>query len=262
MMIIKHELRSYQKTFLIWTVSIITLDFLMLLLYPSLQETLTSMGENYKKMGAFGTAFGMDQLDMATAMGYYGIYIGTMLALCGAMFAAMIGTGVLSKEESGHTAEYLYTLPYSRNYVVFHKIIAILVLLIFFNLLNFIFGLFGLQMIDAEYSMRQMILYHIGQFFLHLEVAAICILISACSKKVNVGLGLGISLLLYFMDMMSRVLDQLKPLKYITPFYYTNAIEIFTSNSISIDLLIIGVFTTIVCLLGSIVIYQKRDLYA
>ena len=41
-----------------------------------------------------------------------------IVAIGGAMFAGMTGALMLSKEEEGHTAEFLYTLPLSlRDYL-------------------------------------------------------------------------------------------------------------------------------------------------
>lgn len=261
-MILKHEIRSNLKAFLIWTCCIAGLDFIMLLMYPSLQESMADLSESYEKLGAFGTAFGMDQLSMAEAIGYYGTYIGVMVALCGAMYAAILGSGILAKEEGGHTVEYLYTLPYSRIHIVLQKVAAVIVMIAAFEIVNFLVGILGLEVIGADYEMKNILIYHIGQTFLHLEIAAIGVLISAFTRKVNLGVGLGIALLLYFMDMMSRVLSQLEFCKYITPFYYSNAAEILPSAKIDGGLLVIGILVTLVCVGAGCYRYNTRDLSA
>lgn len=261
-MIIKHEIFSNLKSFLIWTCCVAGLDFAMILFYPSLQESMADMSASYEKLGAFGTAFGMDQLSMAEAIGYYGTYVGVMLALCGAMYAAILGCSILAKEEGGHTVEYLFTLPYSRIHVVLQKITAVAILIAAFELVNLGIGILGLEFIDAEYSLKTLLIFHMGQTFLHLEIAGIAVMISAFTKKVNLGLGLGIALLLYFMDMMSRVLSQLKFCKYITPYYYANAAEILPSGTIDKGLLGFGIVITILCVSVGCYVYNSRDLAA
>lgn len=259
-MIFRHEWRSYYKTLLIWACCIITFDFGMLLLYPQLQSTMDKMASAYQEMGGLATAFGMDQLSLGQARGFYGTYIGAVLAVGGGMFAAILGTGVLSKEEGGHTAEYLFTLPYSRINIVLKKIIAVFSILFVFNVLNLLFGIAGLEAINAEYAMKEIVLFHIGQLMMHIEVASICILISSCTKKVNMGMGLGIALLFYFLDMMSRVLEPLDFCRYITPYYYANAADILTKGRIDMGLLGLGVCVTIACIIGALSIYNARDL--
>lgn len=261
-MIFFHELRSNIKMLLIWTLCIAGFDFIMLLMYPSLQESMADLAASADKLGAFGTAFGMDQLNIGQPLGFYGTYIGVMLALCGAMFAAILGAGILSKEEGGHTVEYLYTLPYSRIHVVIQKVLAVFALILIFEVVNLLLGILGLEIIDAEVPMIKILIYHIGQTLLHLEVAAIGILISACNKKVNIGIGLGVALLFYFMDMMARIFEQLKGFQYITPFYYTNAVDVLNQGKFDPVLLIIGIVITIASMVAAGFVYNRRDLAA
>lgn len=259
-MIFWHEWRSYYKTLFLWACCIIIFDFGMLLLYPQLQSTMDKMATAYQEMGGFATAFGMDELNLGQPIGFYGTYIGAVLSVGGGMFAAIIGTGVLSKEEGGHTAEYLFTLPYSRSNIVLKKVVAVISIILVFDAVNLVFGIVGLEAIDAEYSIKEVSLFHIAQFMMHVEVATICVLISSCTKKVTMGIGLGIALLGYFLDMMSRVLEPLDFCRYITPYYYANAADILTKGTIDTSLLVIGGFVSVVCIGGALGIYNTRDL--
>lgn len=261
-MLIKHELRSNRKAWMIWTFIIALFDFSMMLLYPSLQESMADMAATYEKMGSFAIAFGMDQLNIATPIGFYGMYVGVMLSLCGALYAAILGTGILAKEEGGHTAEYLCTLPMSRITIVCKKVISIVILVIAFDFVNLLFGMLGLTLIDADFELKTLLIYHFGQTVFHFEIAVIGTFISACTRKLNLGLGLGIALLLYFLDMMARVIDQLQGFKYITPYYYSNATDVLTKGKIDHGLLAIGLVVTIACIVLANVIYDRRDLSA
>lgn len=261
-MIFLHELRRNRKALIIWTIIIAGFDFCMILMYPSLQDTLKDIYSAYQQMGAFSQAFGMDQLNIATAKGFYGMYIGIMLSLCGAMYASILGTGMLSKEEGGHTVEYLFTLPYRRSHVVFQKILAAGALILSFEAINLLINLLGLAIIGDMDFTKEFLLFHLGQTLMHLELAAIGILISSFMKKTAVGLGLGIALLLYFMDMMARIMDQLKAFKFITPFYYANAADVMTKSTIHGGYLAIGIAVLIVSLVAGTIRYQTRDLAA
>lgn len=261
-MIFIHELKRNQKSLWIWTVAIAGFNFCMLLMYPSLQDTMKDIYGAYQQMGAFSQAFGMDQLNIATTKGFYGMYIGIMLSLCGAIYASILGSGMLSKEEGGHTVEYLFTLPYSRVHIVVHKILAAAVLILGFELVNVLTGLLGLAIIGDLDFVKEMLLFHAAQTCMHLELASIGILVSSVMKKVNVGLGIGIALLLYFMDMMARIFDSLKGFRAITPFYYANAADVITNGSINGNYLFLGILITMVCLVAGTLIYKKRDLAA
>lgn len=261
-MIIKKEWTSNTKTLLIWAGCVAILDFVMLLMFPGLKDTMGEMASMYEGLGAFGTAFGMNELNIGTADGFYGMYVGAILSVGGAMFAALLGTSMLAKEEAGHTAEYLFTLPYSRVNIVGNKILATLLLVVAFDLINLLFGIAALCIIGANYFMRELLLFHAAQLIMHIELASIGILISACTKRVNTGMGLGIALLFYFLDMMSRVLDQLSFCKYITPFYFANAADTMGKGTVNLSLLFLSVGISILCLGAGTWIYNTRDLAA
>lgn len=259
-MILKHELKAYSKTFLIWALTIGIMDFGFMIMYPSLQASMIEVEKAFANMGALSIAFGLDTLSMSTPMGFYGAYVGAVLSLGGALFAALIGAGILSKEEGGHTSEYLYTLPLSRVNVVLQKIAALFLIILLFNIVNFILGIISFPLIHEDIEINKLVMYHVGQLLMHLEIGAITVLLSAYYKKVNVGVGLGVALMFYFADMMSRVLKQLDFLKYITPFYYANAAHVIIKESINIKLLTTGIIITMMCIIVGILYYNRRDL--
>lgn len=259
-MIFKHELKINLKSFLIWTSTIALTNFCFMLMYPSMESSLKRATDAYANMGSLTAAFGMDRLSIASALGFYGIEVGTILSLGGALFAAIIGTGILSKEEGGHTSEYLYTLPYSRINVTMQKTVAVFVIILAFDLVNMFFGFLSFPLIHATIHSQELLLYHAAQFSMHIEIAAICILISSILKKVSLGSGLGVALLLYFLDMMSRVLTQLKFAKYITPFYYANAADVMVNKKIDPSLLTIGMVVALICIISATWYYNQRDL--
>lgn len=261
-MIFKHELKANLKSFLIWTITIAGTDFAFMLMFPSLQDSMNKAMDAYSSMGGFSAAFGMDRLSMADPLGFYGVYVGAILSLGGALFAAIVGAGILSKEEGGHTSEFLFTLPYSRINIVMQKVAAVVAIILAFDVINLLLGLLSFPLINAEFDLTKILLYHTAQFVMHIEVAVICILLSAFTKKVSLGGGLGIALLLYFTDMMSRVLTQLDFAKYLTPFYYANASDIMISNEIDLLLISIGIVITLLCLITGLWYYNKRDLAA
>ena len=76
------------------------------------------MNDAFANMGAFSQAFGMDKMSFADAIGYYSMEVGAMLSMGGGMFAAIVGIGMLAKEEGGHVTEFIYVTPNSRNYFI------------------------------------------------------------------------------------------------------------------------------------------------
>ena len=262
MTIVKHELKMNFKSLIIWTTTIGSMIFAFMLMFPMLEDSLNQMGDMYSSMGGFSAAFGLDKLAMNTPMGYYGTEVGAMLSLGGALFGALLGVGIISKEEGGHTAEFLLSAPVNRAKVVLQKLLAMLINIVVFDLVCMLLALLSFALISGEIDARGFMLYHLAQFFMHLEIACICFCISAFFKKTNAGLGLGIAIILYFLDIMVKTITDIGFLKYITPFYYAGAADIISSGKIDILLLGIGIMVIILSAMVAIVKYAKKDIVA
>ncbi len=104
-------------------------------------------------MGAFADAFGMSQLSIATLAGFYSTEVGTIHSLGGAMFAAIISTVMLSKEEDGHTSKFLFTLPIAREKVITSKLLAILSNVVMFNVISVGAYFLGIVMIFYDFDL-------------------------------------------------------------------------------------------------------------
>ena len=258
-----HELKMNLVSFIVWFVCVAALCGGCIFLFPLMEESMGGMSDAFAEMGGFSAAFGMDKLSIATLEGFFGTEIGTIYALGGGMFAALTGITMLSKEESSHTAEFLHTLPIGRIGIVTSKLAALFVLITVFDLLNF--GVFAgsIAIIGEEIDIMSMTAYMLAQYLCHLEIASVCFAISACLKRNQIGIGLGLALILYILDLMSRITSEMEALKYVTPFYYSNATDIFVNKGeIDLTLTAVGISVTVVGIITSYIIYSKRDIAA
>lgn len=260
--IYQHEMKTYIKSLCIWSICVGGMGLCCILLFSSMQESIDSMAENFASMGAFSDAFGMSQLSIATMPGFYATEVGTIHGLGGAMFAAIISTTMLSKEEDGHTSEFLFSLPVSRRKAVTAKWCAAMVHIILFNIICICIYKLGLVILNEEIPDKEFYLYHIMQILMQLEIAALCYAISACMKKNRLGLGLGIVLLLYAFDLIARAIPDLSDYKIITPFSYANAADVLSTGEIYNEAVVFGIVILVFSVCTSHVVYARRDLAA
>lgn len=256
----KHELKINFKSLLIWTICVGGMCFACILLFSSMEDAMADMAESFASMGAFSEAFGMDQLSIATLAGFYATEVGTIFTLGGAMYAAISSTTMLSKEEDGHTGEFLFTLPVSRGKVVTAKFAAIVTNSILFNVICVGIFVIGFCILGEHIETKDFILYHGMQFVMQLQIASVCFIISACVKKNKLGLGLGVVMVLYAYDLIARVIPDLKDYKVISPFSYANASDIFSTGETSLTALAIGCVILVAGIVAAYVVYTKRDL--
>ena len=73
---------------------------------------------------------------------------------------------------------------------------------------------------------------------------------------------MGFAVLFYLMDMMCRIVPDIEKLKYVTPYYYSNAADIFTTGTVSKRMVGIGILVTVVTAVSAAEIYKRRDLAA
>ena len=257
-----HEMKLNIRTFLIWVFCVGLTGFGCLLLFHGLEDEMEYMAGMYAQMGAFSTALGMDKISLSTAEGFYATEIALIYAIGGAMYAAITGAVLLSKEEEGHTAEFLHTLPLGRNYIICWKYAVMAVLIFLFNFGCILFALLGFWFGGEMHSEKEFLLFHAALFLMQLEIGSICFLISSVCRKKQIGAALGLTLLLYFMDLICRIIPDLENLKYITPYHFSNAADIFTESSVNLKMTGISIGITCLCTGLAFLIYNKRDIAA
>lgn len=256
----KHEIKMNYKSLLVWSGCVGLICFGCLWLFEGLAGTMGRMSGLYANLGKFSAAFGMDRLAIGTIEGYYAAEIALIFSVGGAMFAAMTGAVMLSKEEEGHTSEFLNTLPLGRTYIVLCKYLAMTAVILGFQTVCMIWELAGFAVTGEMPGLREYVLYHAVQFLMQEEMGSICFVISSASRKKQTGAALGLAVLLYLADMSCRILPALKNLKYLTPFYYSNASDIFYYGRADGRMLLIHILLLAGMVFGAVLIYERRDL--
>ena len=76
------------------------------------------------------------------------------------------------------------------------------------------------------------------------------------------GIGIGIAGLMYLLNIVANISEDAKPLKYFTPFGYTEGSDIINNKEISIEYLIPGMIIMVVCIIIGYIKYSKKDISA
>ena len=232
MTLYQHELKMNRVSFVIWLVGVLAMSAGCIFLFPLIDESMADMADAFASMGGFSAAFGMDKLPITTLEGFFGTEIGTIFALGSGMFAALLGISALSKEESSHTAEFLHTLTLGRCGIVTGKLLAILTYIALFDVIAF--GVFtgSAALIGESLDMKSLVGYVCAQFIAQTELASVCLALSAF-------------------------------LRYITPFSFSNATDVFVNKgAIETVSLCIGLAVTVCSIVAAYAVYRRRDIAA
>ena len=260
MTLIKHELRQGRMALLIWTASIAFLLAVCVFLFPEMKGEMADLGDMFGSMGAFTDAFGMDQLNFGTLVGFYAIECGNVLGLGGAFYAAICAAGILSKEEKDKTAEFLFTHPVARRTVLTQKLVAVMVQITVMNLVVYCISIGSMAAIGETIPWKEINLMHLAYYCLQLELGGICFGVSAFLRKGSLGAGLGIAVMLYFVNLISNMAEAADGLKYITPFAYCDGADIVTNGALDLLLLGLGLLFTLIGIGSAYWKYCKKDI--
>lgn len=261
MTIVKHELRQGWKNLAIWTGAIGFFMVVCVLLFPQMKTQAEGMSEAFASMGAFTAAFGMDRLNFGTLIGFYGVECGNVVGIGGGLFAAMIGVSSLSKEERDHTAEFLLTHPIRRSRVLTEKLTALLIQVLILNVLVFLLSLASIVVIGEDIPWREVCLMHLAFLLMQVELVCVCFGISAFLRRGSVGVGLGLAIGTYFMNLLANLTEDLEPLKFLTPYSYAEAAEIVTEQCLDGEKIAIGMGFALVGVAVAYIKYTKKDIH-
>lgn len=260
MTILRHELRRGRTALLVWTAAIAAFMAVCILIYPDMADEMGDMGELFANLGALSAAFGMDQLNYGTFTGYFSIECGNVLGLGGGLFAGLMGINALSGEEQGGTAEFLLTHPVSRARVVGEKLGALAFQLVILNAVTVAVSALCVWAIGEKAETDVLGLMFLAYFILQLEVAAITFGISAFLRRGGLGVGLGIAIGMYFLNLVGNITEKAEFLKYFTPYSYTDGAYIAEHTALPGEYLAVGLVFTAVGLIAAFWRYSKKDI--
>lgn len=260
MNILKFELRRGLRSFILWSVSISFMLVICVLMFPEMKGEMDELNNLFANMGSFTLAFGLDQLNFGTLIGFYGIECGNILGIGGALYSAYRGIHLLSKEEQEHTAEFLLTHPFTRTYVIFQKLLALIIEILSMNLIIYLLSILSIFGIGEVVPIHEITLLHIGFLIMQLEIGVISFGISSFLRRGSMGVGLGLALVLYFLNIIRNISDNASFLKYITPFAYAEPSDILDSLSLDFTIIILGCSYGIIAIIIGSIHYINKDI--
>ncbi len=258
--ILRHELRQARNALVVWAAAIGALMVICILLFPEMKGEMEGVSDIFASMGSFTAAFGMDRLAFGELRGFYAVECGNILGLGGAFFAALQGISALAKEERDRTAEFLLTHPLDRGAIVTGKLLGVLAQIVLLNLAVTAMAFLSVAFIGEATPWRDILLLHGAYFLLQLELAWVCFGISAFLRRGGLGLGLGLAILAYFLNIIANISEKADFLKYITPFGYTEGADIFTSGSLEWDRVLIGMGLMVLGVAAGYLRYCTKDI--
>jgi ABC-2 type transport system permease protein len=207
-------------------------------------------------------AFSMAGANLTTVSGYISV-ASVYIFLALSIYAALMGSSIIAKEERDKTAEFFMVLPISRIRVITTKWIAAIICNIVVNI-STVIAIYGatIQYNKIDEFNKFMALLMLGIFICQIMFMSIGMLMSAVMKRYKKSgtYTIGLLLILYLASIFASLSESLANLKYITPFKYFEASYILREMNYEPKYLIISLTVIAISMIATYLIYPKRDL--
>lgn len=258
-----HELKSYRKSTFWWSVSIALLMAAAIAKFDAFQKSGESVNDLFKSLPpGLSALFGVTGVDLTTASGYFVVTVAYTAIMLG-VHAVLIGSGIVAKEETEHTAEFLYTKPASRWKILAPKLLAALTIVVILNLVTLVASVIGMDSVVEPSSVNNDILFlmpsllGIQVYFLTVGFAFASIM----RRPKRAGQwAAGVLVTTFIAYSVIGLNDNLDFLKYLTAFQYFDAKQIFNDHAYDSLYLVIAGVTIAALVTASFIRFQRRDL--
>jgi len=259
----RQEIKSYLKTMLFWILGIIFMVAAGIGKYEAFaaggSQDISVIMKSLPK--AFIAIFGLAGIPIDSFGGFYGM-IYAYVTIMGAVFAIMIGTGILAKEERDKTAEFLMVKPISRMKILLVKLLAASTLVLVFVLVTWGTSSAIINKVSAdnpitnELATMMVALFIIMMFYLTISFFMAAFLKDA---KKSSQMSLTIMLTSYMVGVLMGLVDNTDFLRILVPFQYFRVTELL-GLQLNSFYLIFTVVVSVVAIAASAYYYPKRDL--
>ncbi|TWD99568.1 ABC-2 type transport system permease protein [Neobacillus bataviensis] len=257
------ELKSHRKSLIFWSIGVFLMVLSGMNKYANLYSTEQSMNDVMKDMPkSLQVIMGVGSLDLSKASGYYGMLF-VYLLLMATIHAAMLGAGIIAKEERDKTSEFLFVKPVSRAAVITAKLGAALFNIVVFNLVTLVSSL----ALVAKYSKGEDVngditILMAGMLILQILFMVMGSAISALKKKSKkaTSLSAGVMLLTFILSVAIDLNEGIKNLKYLSPFKYFEAKNVMYGGGVEPVFVVLSFFLIVAFTSVTYIFYKKRDL--
>lgn len=257
-----NEIKRGKTPLLILSLGLAAMLVLCIVLYPLMKEQMSVFEDMAQQMGDLGTAMGMNSTLFASYLGYYGAECESLVGMGGMIYAAYLGASAIPNEIKRKTGEFLFSHPVSRNRVLTEKILSSAIRVVILNVIIFVISLAVSIAMGEGFEIELFCLVHLALLIMQLEVFFITFAVSSALKSGGAGIGIAIGFALYFLDMVSSLVEQAEFLKYITPFGYTHSSEIISNEGLDLPLISLGIAFSVIAAFLSYLFFKRKDLAA
>jgi ABC-2 type transport system permease protein len=262
MNIFLHEIRSYRKSTVIWTLTLTALVIALMSMFPVFikdveltKALLSSLSPTLRN------AIGIQLETFFSIFGFYS-YIFLYIILAGSVQAMNLGTSLISKENTSKTAEFLLTKPVTRSQIVTAKLLAAFALLAITNVIYVIAAVAMAISVSVEpVNMKIFLMISAILLLVQLMFLALGVLVSVIVPKIKSVISVSLPTVFGFfiISMIGSIIGD-NAVRYITPFKFYEPNYIINNGSFEMRFVVIEIVFIVAAITAGYIIYARKDI--
>lgn len=257
------ELTANRKSTITWVFSMAGIVIFFMALYPAFTQDVEAVRKVLAQFPpAVRAALGLELETFFSVLGFYAYLLG-FAVLAAAIQAMNIGTGVISKEFAGKTADFLLSKPLTRSTVVTAKLAAAFVMLLITNAAFIVASYIAVATSGDDFSVRTLMLMASTVLLVQLMFFALGALFSVIIPKIKsvVSVSLPTVFAFYIIGMISDLLEN-EEFRFMSPFRYYDLGYILKNDRFEAKFFVIEVIFVVAAIAASYLIYMRKDIHA
>jgi ABC-2 type transport system permease protein len=262
MNIYRTELKSHWKSLIFWSLGIFGFMLAAMSKYQGYSRSGQSINELLDSLpGGVSSLLGANILDLQSAGGFFAmcaLYLAIMLGV----HAVLLGSGIIAKEETDKTIEFLVTKPVTRNRIFLAKVLAAATAVVFLNIVALIASIVTVNMFNEGPPINSDIIFLMpAVLFIQLIFLAVGVSFAAIMRRPKrAGIfSAAVLLATFILSSFVDITDRYDFLRYLTPFQYFDPKTIFAENAYKPAYILIATVAFIIMLAVSRFAYKSRD---
>ena len=141
------------------------------------------------------------------------------------------------------------------------KLLAVLLQVTALNLIVYAVAVGSIAAVGETIPWKELNLLHLAYYLMQLVLVGICFGLSAFLRGGSVGLGIGIAVGLYFLNLIANITEKAAVLKHFTPFGFCDGAEIVSSGTLEAGWIAVGLAVGAACVLAAFLYYPRKDIH-
>jgi ABC-2 type transport system permease protein len=260
------EMQRNSLSLLLWMIVITLLISVTMSVYPTFLENQSKvMGMmSLVPKGALQFKGISNFSDLISVLGFYAVNNVIYMMVLGSIFAIVLSSNILLKEEYNKTAEFLFTRPLTRHEIFFSKLAVIFLHIFMLNLVTALAGLIGMELVrKGPFSIRAFLILSVYTLLLNILFGAIGLFMSTLVKRPKpiTALSIGLVLIFYFIYTLSKITESAAKIGFLSPFKYVNIDAVNPAYGLNSWHLLYFIGISFLLIAISYRLFTRKDIY-